>query len=135
MKDGRVDKIAEVFTAPLIVHRGGWEDTIPEWLRQEVILQRMARLKEGDDNLTTDAEAAAYLYCASLTAPMDGDWTSIFCHLVSRLMDKRGSDVPPDVRVDKLIDYQESELRELKSWIRDSGSYRGKGRSHERSRF
>jgi len=114
-----LDSLVEVFTAPLVVMPGGWGESLPEWIKGEITLQRMVRLMKGDDDLATDAEATAYLYTASLTNPIGRDWTEIYCYLVNKLMSAKGSPVPDDVRVEKLTDYQEEELRGLKRWIRE----------------
>ena len=73
---------------------------------------------KGEKLTATDAEACAYLYTASLEAPMDNDWTRIYLYVAGRVV-SRGQDtkIPADIRVDSLNDYQIGLLRDLKDWI------------------
>jgi len=79
--DKGISNLVGIFTDPIIVFPGGWGDTLPEWLKGAITLERLIEnvraLKEGQMT-GTDAEACAYLYTASLTQPMDHDWTQIY---------------------------------------------------------
>jgi hypothetical protein len=118
-----VEDMVEVFTAPLIVYPGGWEDTLPDWIKSEVTLQRLIRLMKGDDGLATDVEALAYMYPRTLEAPLDHDWTQIYMYLATKVMGSRLSskeaEIPADIKVERLEPYLESKLIELKRWIRE----------------
>ena len=111
-----VEGMVEVFKAPIVVMPGGWGDTLPDWIKGEITLQRLIRLAKGDDDLATDAEAVAYLYTAALEAPIDHEWAQIYFYLVTKL---KGEAVPPDIRVETLTDYECSELDRFKRWIRE----------------
>ena len=66
-----------VFTDPTIVFPGGWGDTLPEWLKNAITLERLEmniRALKGEEVTGTDAEACACLYTAALTNPMSHDW-------------------------------------------------------------
>ena len=70
----------------------------------------------------TDAEACAYLYTASLTQPMDNDWTQIYLYIATKIYEKwrtrdAGVTMPEDIRVESLRDDQMADLNRLKDWI------------------
>lgn len=80
-------------------------------------MMNMKALK-GEKSTDTDAEACAYLYTASLTAPMDGDWSQIYLYLATKTYRRWGKGgMPTDVAVDSLSDYQMGELNRLKDWL------------------
>ena len=75
-----ISDIVGCLTDPIIVFPGGWGDTIPEWLKTAITMERMIgnmKVLKGEEPTGTDAEACAYLMTLSLTQPMDGDWTEI----------------------------------------------------------
>ena len=120
-----ISEIVGVFTDPIIVFPGGWGDSLPEWLKQAITLERLAmnvKALKGEEPTGTDAEVAAYLYTASLTAPMDSDWTQIYLYIATKVYEKWGTKdsrvtMPDDVRVASLDDYRMGLLKELKGWI------------------
>ena len=121
--DDCVESMVEVFTAPLIVYPSGWEDTLPDWIKSEVTLQRLVRLMKGDDGLATDVEALAYMYPRTLKAPLDHDWMQIYMYLATKAMGSRLSgkeaEIPTDIKVERLDPHLENKLIELKRWIRE----------------
>jgi len=65
-----ISEIVGVFTDPILVFPGGWGDTLPEWLKSAITLERLemnTRALKGEEMTGTDAEACAYLYTAALT--------------------------------------------------------------------
>ena len=121
--DKQLTELVGTFADPIIVHLGGWGDSLPDWIRGEITLERlvenMRSIKEADGHKGTDAEAVAYLYTASLTAPMTENWTRIYLYVASKEMAKHGTEVPDDIKVESLSDYELGELNKLKSWIYD----------------
>ena len=85
--DKGISEIKGVFTDPIIVFPGGWGDTLPEWLKDAITMERMLEnmraLKEGEI-IGTNAEACAYLMTVSLTQPMDSDWTQIYLYVAGQ---------------------------------------------------
>jgi len=76
------------------------------------------RTLKGEEMTGTDAEACAYLYTAGLTAPMDHDWSQIYLYIASKTYSRHnGNQVPEDIQVDSLNDYQMAELNRLKAWL------------------
>lgn len=117
-----ISDIAGVFTDPIVVWPGGWEDTIPPWIKEAITLERLIEniraLKEG--NMTaTDAEACAYCYTAFLCQLPDRDWVTIYQYLVTKVseMHRKEVTIPEDMRVDTLNEEQKRSLRNLKDFI------------------
>jgi len=76
-----ISEIVGCLTDPILVFPGGWGDSLPEWLKSAITLERLAmnmRALKGEEMTGTDAEACAYLNTVSLTQPMDSDWTKIY---------------------------------------------------------
>src|SRR4030042_6809673 len=116
--DGWIDDIVGALFDPIIVMPGGWGDDLPEWLRPRVTLERLAEnivaTRETREITATDAEAACYLFTASLTAPIGGDWTQIYLYVAGGEMKDK---MPEDLKVEALTESQWRDLKELKNWI------------------
>ena len=113
-----ISDIVGALTDPIIVFPGGWGDSLPDWLKHAITLERLIEnvrtLKEGVMT-GTDAEACAYLYTACLTQPIDHDWTQIYLYIASQVYSRHrakesGVQVPEDIRVESISDYQMGEL-------------------------
>jgi len=119
--DEGISEIVGVFTDPILVFPGGWGDTLPEWLKNAITLERLEmnmKVLKGDEPTGTDAEACAYLMTVSLTQPMDSDWTQIYLYVASQTYSRwEKNGLPADIRVDSLNDYQLAELNRLKGWL------------------
>ena len=72
----QIDALVGAFTDPIIVFDPGWE--IPDWLKGEIKLQRLAQLMKGEERIATDAEALAYVSNAALAVPLASDWVEIY---------------------------------------------------------
>ncbi len=83
-----ISDLVGCLTDPVIVFPGGWGDTLPEWLKTAITLERlevnMGALK-GEEMTGTDAEACAHLYTAALTQPMDHDWGQIYLYIATKI--------------------------------------------------
>jgi len=116
-----ISEIVGVFTDPILVFPGGWGDTLPEWLKNAITLERlemnMMALK-GEEMTGTDAEACAYLYTASLTQPMGHDWAQIYLYIAGKTYTQwKKTEMPEDIRVESLDDGQMRDLNRLKAWL------------------
>ena len=110
--------LIEALTGPLIVMPGGWHDTIPEWLKGEVTLQRMIQLMKGEEGIATDVEALVYMYTASLVTPFNESWTNVYLHLGKTVMETKGRKIPDRfIQEVTLTDYQQDLLTGLKKWL------------------
>ena len=72
-----ISEIVGCLTDPIIVFPGGWGDSLPDWIKTSITLERLVenmKALKGEIMTGTDAEACAYLYTACLTQPMDHDW-------------------------------------------------------------
>jgi hypothetical protein len=112
---------------PIIVMPGGWGETLPKWLKDQVqierLLENMVAVKEKRELRATDAEVACYLYTASLEAPLDHDWAQIYLYVAGKAMTgKPGGikEMPEDIKVEKITDYQQYQLDHIKRWIYDA---------------
>ncbi len=116
-----ISDIIGCLTDPIVVFPGGWGDTIPEWLKTAITLERMmGDMKElkGEEPTGTDAEACAYLMTVSLTQPTDSDWTQIYLYVASQTYKRwEKGKMPADIVVDSISGYQMGELKRLKAWI------------------
>ena len=55
---------------------------------------------------------------ASLTQPMSSDWTQIYLYVASQTYKRwEKEQMPADIVVDSISDYQTGELNRLKDWI------------------
>jgi hypothetical protein len=119
--DNQIDELVGALSDPIIVMPGGWGDTLPDWIKSQITLERLAqnmKALKGEKMTATDAEACAYLYTASLEAPMDRDWTEIYLYVAGKVVSRsRDTEVPDDIRVDSLNDEQMRLLSDLKDWI------------------
>ena len=116
-----VDDLVGTLTDPIIVYPGGWGDSLPEWLKNAITLDRLTenmKSTKGEQPTGTDAEACAYLNTASLTMPMDGDWSQIYLYVASKTYNRwRKDEMPKDISVDSLTDQQMADLNRLKQWL------------------
>ncbi len=116
-----ISEIVGALTDPIIVFPGGWGDTLPDWLKTAITLERMMgdmKALKGKEPTGTDAEACAYLMTLSLTQPMDSDWTQIYLYIAGQSYKRwNKSEMPADIAVDSISDYQIGELNRLKVWL------------------
>ena len=116
-----ISDIVGCLTDPIIVFPGGWGDTLPEWLKTAITMERMIgnmKALKGEEPTGTDAEACAYLMTLSLTQPMDSDWTEIYLYVTSQTYKRwEKGEMPADITVDSITTYQMGELNRLKAWL------------------
>jgi len=116
-----ISGIVGVFTDPIIAFPGGWGDTIPDWLKNAITLERLEmnmRELKGEEPTGTDADACAYLYTAALTQPLDHDWGEIYLYISTKVYSRWGkSEMPQDIKVESLRDDQKADLNRLKRWL------------------
>jgi len=116
-----ISDLVGVFTDPILVFPGGWGDTLPEWLKNAITLERLEmnmRALRGEEMTGTDAEACAYLNTVSLTQPMDHDWAQIYLYIAGKTYTRwKKTEMPEDIRVESLRDDQLADLNRLKEWL------------------
>ena len=111
----------------LVVADIGWAETIPDWLKKEVELERMlytlSSLMKGGKTKVGDAEVCVYLYTHSLRAPLSSEFVNIYMYLGTQLFKKQGQEVPEQIKKEKLDEYEKECLERLREDI-----YRARGR-------
>ena len=116
-----ISDLVGVFTDPILVFPGGWGDTLPEWLKNAITLERLEmnmRALRGEEMTGTDAEACVYLNTVSLTQPMDHDWAQIYLYIAGKTYTRwKKTKMPEDIRVESLRDDQLADLNRLKEWL------------------
>jgi len=110
----QIDVLVGALTDPIIVFDPSWADVLPDWLKGEIKMQRLAQLMKGEEGIATDAKALAYVSNVSLSQPIASDWVEIYQYLLTRVM---GDKVPEEMRRESLDDYRMGLLKELKEWI------------------
>jgi hypothetical protein len=91
-----ISDIVGCLTDPIIVFPGGWGDTLPDWLKTAITLERMTgnmKALKGEEPIGTDAEVCAgiifglpviystYTILSILSIPSD-DGNGLFAHKV-----------------------------------------------------
>ncbi len=118
-KDTKVVKeLIEAFSTPIVYHPGGWDESLPRWLKEQVLIERMGMALDGGWNEATDAEIVCYLNTASMAQPISSDWIQIYLYEAALLMPQIRQAIP-DIK-QELTDWLKSELQDLKRRIRDS---------------
>jgi len=116
-----ISDIVGVFTDPILVFPGGWGDTLPDWLKGAITMERLIenmKALKGEQMTGTDAEACAYLMTVSLTQPMDSDWSEIYLYVAGKTYSRhKQGGLPEDIWVDSLRDDQVRDLDRLKAWL------------------
>ena len=119
--DTMIGDLVGTLTDPIIVYPGGWGDSLPEWLKNAITLERLTdnmKTAKGEQPTGTDAEACAYLNTASLTTPMDGDWSQIYLYIAGKTYRRwHKGELPEDIRVDSLTAQHTTDLNRLKEWL------------------
>lgn len=119
--DSMIDELVGTLTDPIVVYPGGWGDSLPGWLKNAITLERLTEnMKEtkGEQPTGTDAEACAYLNTASLTTPMDSDWSQIYLYVAGKTYSRwQKNKMPDDIRVESLTSQQTADLNRLKEWL------------------
>ena len=116
-----ISSIVGALTDPIIVFPGGWGDSLPDWLKNAITLERLVmnmKALKGEEMTGTDAEACAYLMTASLTQPMGHDWGQIYLYIATKVYRQWSkNEMPDDIRVESLNDEQMRDLNRLKAWL------------------
>jgi hypothetical protein len=119
--DKGISEIVGCLTDPILVFPGGWGDTLPEWLRNAITMERLmmnVKALKGEEMTGTDAEACAYLNTVSLTQVMDHDWAQIYLYVAGKTYTRwEKTEMPEDIRVESLNDDQMRDLNRLKAWL------------------
>lgn len=122
--DKWIDDLVGALHDPIIVMPNGWGDSLPDWIAGQIKMERLienmhAAHHPEETRMASDAEAVAYMYTASMDGPMGRDWSDIYLSTAKKVMlqYKPGTNIPSDIEVRELNQYQQDHLRRLKIWI------------------
>ena len=119
--DKWISELVGVFTDPIIVFPSGWQDTLPDWIKPAITMERLlecARSSKDGQPTATDAEAMAYMYPRTMTAPLGHDWTEIYMYITTQVVRRhQKTEIPEDIARESLTGQQTRMLNELKAWI------------------
>lgn len=86
--DRHIQNIVRAIMGPIIVADQGWGETLPDWIRTQIKLERltqnMRELKGEKVDEATDAEALAYFYTLSLRMPLTHEGFNVYMYLVNK---------------------------------------------------
>ena len=118
-----IGDVVGVFCDPIIVYPSGWEDTLPDWIKQQITLERLIMnvksMKEGGVPVG-DTEVLAYMYPRTMESPLTEQWQRIYFYVFNQAMKMKKTEVPKDLQSEKLTDYDMQQLNHLKNWIYDT---------------
>ena len=118
--DGWIDDIVGALCDPIIVYPSGWQDTLPDWVKPQITLERLIMnvkvIKEGGVPVG-DTEVMAYIYPRTMEAPMSEQWFRIYMYVFNQAMKFKKTEVPEDLKSETLVDWDMRELNDLKRWI------------------
>ena len=119
--DGWIEDLCGALTDPIIVFPSPWQDDIPENIKKQIPLERlimnMKYPREGKGVPVGDCEALIYMFPRTLESPMGYEWTHIYSYCFTKAMEFMRTEIPPDLRVDVLSDYDMHQLDDLKRFI------------------
>ena len=119
--DGWVEDLVGALTDPIIAFPSPWMEDIPENLKKQIPLERlimnMVVSREGKGVPVGDCEALVYMFPRTMESPMGYEWTHIYSYCFTKAMTFMKVEVPPDLRVDVLSDYDMHQLDDLKRFI------------------
>ncbi len=127
-----ISDLVGALSDPIICWAGYEDDKPPDdflgIIKIQRLLENMVAVKENREPLGTDAEAAWYLSTASLAQPISENWCRIYEYCFTKTMMAMKKEVPAELRVDKLEDYDLNyHLIPLKRWLYRVRSERRKG--------
>jgi hypothetical protein len=125
--DKQITEMVAAFSDPIIVYPGGWEDTVPEQVKQDIATYRLIRLMAGDLELATWPEVCAYFYTLTLCFPPHEQVTRMYMYAMTQYLRDNS---PKELRQESLDDYDMNELNRFRRWIRYKQVEARKKRSH-----
>ncbi|MDD5701048.1 MAG: hypothetical protein PHU23_03265 [Dehalococcoidales bacterium] len=117
-----ISELVGTLTDPILAWPQYADMKPPDFYREIITIQRllenMNALHENREPLGTDAEAAWYISTRSFEAPMDDTWVRIYGYCFTKTWESLNREVPEDLRVDKLSDYEMNyHLLPFKRWL------------------
>lgn len=105
----------------LVVAPGGWHESVPDWLKDEVKMERLvsgfADMFNKGEKEVGDAETCLYLFTASLSHPISHHMARIYIYLCTKLIERHGTTLPNNIAIRKLDADEKRKLMDLKREI------------------
>ena len=124
----QISEMVGAFSDPIIVYPGGWQDSLPEKIRQDITTCRLIRLLKGDLEMATWPEVCAYFYTLTLCFPPQEQVTPMYMYAMTQY---KGDLFPEDLRREILESHEMGELNRFRRWIRAKQLEARKARQHE----
>lgn len=106
---------------PIIVANTEWElpENLVNWVKEERMTNGLIGIacKLTPEESVGYAEVVAYLNPATNKAPLRSNVTEIYLYCFTQLMKRKKIEVPKDIAVNKISEYQMDKLNEFKRWI------------------
>lgn len=106
---------------PIIVANESWPlpDQIIKYVKEERMINAMIDMAKSlsPEESVGYAEVVAYLMPATQATPLRSDVTEIYLYCTTQLMKRHRIEIPKEIKIDILSDYQMEKLNELKRWI------------------
>lgn len=117
-----VDTIMYGLRSPFIFPPGGWGDSFPKSILDMANMHRLIQsIQCFDSKMSTMTDAALYLSCQSLVAPLSREWYKVYMHAFSKSMpDKFKILIEDDKWIENdshLEDNEMESLDRLRAWI------------------
>jgi len=109
---------------PIIVANTEW--TLPEnlikWVKEERMINGLIEMTTplSPEESVGYAEVVAYLNPATSKSVLPSRVTKIYLYCVTQVMKRHKIDVPEEIAVNELTDYETKELNDLKKWLYQS---------------
>lgn len=96
-------ELVRATTSPIVYHPGGWEESLPDHLSDQVVPERLKMVLAGEWDRASDLEVMCYMFTATLAGPVDHDWLQIYAYVTALW-------IPDKEAPDKLDPGQQREL-------------------------
>ena len=121
-KDVFVAKLLTTIKPTIVTANPDWGENLPEWLIEQIRIQRFVEhfkeLRGEKITEASDEEAFAYLYTASLVAPLRDEWVRIYLYLGYKIAPEKIKEKIAKLNPPKeLTDHEKYLLHQLKSYI------------------
>lgn len=112
-----VFEFMDMLTAPIITFTTLWADAIPQKLRENIQLSRLLAGMKREETATIP-EVVAYMITRTFESPMHSEWVNIYTWCSMQYVTQwENREVPTDIAPEKLTDYEQGLLKELRNWI------------------
>ena len=117
-RDAGLDPLLEALCGTIILAPGyAWHE-VPDWIRDQVRLERLVAASAPQWHVATEAEALAYLCTLSPNNKFPHDAAQVYLYLATKYLRREGKVVPEEIAVETLTTDQKRLLTKLRWDIR-----------------